>query len=570
MFELLKRGLLARSRRAAAFDASWYLRQNPDVAASGVDPFVHYALHGAAEGRAPSPSVLLADQPLVESSGAFDPQWYLATYPEVGRSGLAPLAHFCLYGFQQNKNPGPLFDIVWYRGQNGDIGRMNPVVHYVRVGRDRGRPTAPPPGLIGAAQALLAGVGDLEPGLYAEARLRALDTVAVIDGQARGLAYAAFRDLFSRLNAPYDHIAFAPWLVRGGADLELTQALRAATTAGAKPLVVIVDHDRLEAVDWAPPGVDVVNVAGLYPRLDDRDRIDLIEWLVRAVRPHSVLNVNSRACWDAFVLRGRALAGNSALYAYVFCREYAEDGRPAGYVDTHLRDALEHLTRVYADNRAIVEDVAVRFALDAESRAKFLPLRQPSLGDFDWAPAGDDAGRLRVFWAGRLHRQKNTELLERILRAAPDRFEFDIWGCGADEETERLTRAAAESGRGRLRGSYRALRDLPLEEYDAFLYTSRWDGLPNVLIEVASLGVPIVSARVGGIAELLEGKAALIDDLEEAAPYLAALGAIAGDPDNARRVAAMLRAEVVRSHSWDAYWRALSVPNEVFARHGVD
>lgn len=37
------------------FDAAWYLRRYPDVAASGSDPLQHFVKHGAAEGRDPLP-----------------------------------------------------------------------------------------------------------------------------------------------------------------------------------------------------------------------------------------------------------------------------------------------------------------------------------------------------------------------------------------------------------------------------------------------------------------------------------------------------------------------------------
>lgn len=42
-------------RRSKDFDAKWYLRANPDVAASGVDPALHYLAAGIKEGRAPGP-----------------------------------------------------------------------------------------------------------------------------------------------------------------------------------------------------------------------------------------------------------------------------------------------------------------------------------------------------------------------------------------------------------------------------------------------------------------------------------------------------------------------------------
>jgi chromosome segregation ATPase len=45
------RHLLRRLAKRGLFDAGAYLRQNPDVAASGMDPLRHYILHGSLEGR---------------------------------------------------------------------------------------------------------------------------------------------------------------------------------------------------------------------------------------------------------------------------------------------------------------------------------------------------------------------------------------------------------------------------------------------------------------------------------------------------------------------------------------
>ncbi|HYA17539.1 MAG TPA: hypothetical protein VEF06_08745 [Bryobacteraceae bacterium] len=44
-----------RSSGQTLFDAAFYLRKNPDVAAAGIDPWKHYQRHGAAEGRKPHP-----------------------------------------------------------------------------------------------------------------------------------------------------------------------------------------------------------------------------------------------------------------------------------------------------------------------------------------------------------------------------------------------------------------------------------------------------------------------------------------------------------------------------------
>src|SRR5262249_17360577 len=46
---------LARIGASGVFDRRFYLQDNPDVAAAGVDPLIHYVDFGAAEGRVPSP-----------------------------------------------------------------------------------------------------------------------------------------------------------------------------------------------------------------------------------------------------------------------------------------------------------------------------------------------------------------------------------------------------------------------------------------------------------------------------------------------------------------------------------
>src|SRR6185436_19612413 len=69
---------------SAFFDTSYYLASNPDVAQSGVNPLVHYALYGWKAGRAPSL--------------AFDQQAYLINNPGLAASGANPLAHFLHFG----------------------------------------------------------------------------------------------------------------------------------------------------------------------------------------------------------------------------------------------------------------------------------------------------------------------------------------------------------------------------------------------------------------------------------------------------------------------------------------
>ncbi len=67
-------------RRSPFFDRAWYLHENPDVASEGVDPALHYLACGHAAGKDPGPSFCGAE--------------YLALHEDARRSKLNPLVHY--------------------------------------------------------------------------------------------------------------------------------------------------------------------------------------------------------------------------------------------------------------------------------------------------------------------------------------------------------------------------------------------------------------------------------------------------------------------------------------------
>jgi len=83
------RGVLAIAR-SGRFDRAWYLARNPDVAAGGFDPIVHYVMFGVHEGREPSPS--------------FNSRAYLAGNFDVAVMGMNPFAHFVRYGEREGRS----------------------------------------------------------------------------------------------------------------------------------------------------------------------------------------------------------------------------------------------------------------------------------------------------------------------------------------------------------------------------------------------------------------------------------------------------------------------------------
>jgi GT2 family glycosyltransferase/glycosyltransferase involved in cell wall biosynthesis len=108
------------------FDPDWYLARYPDVAEAGHNPLVHFANHGPEEGREPN--------------AFFNSTWYLAQNPDIASSGMSASVHFGRYGATELRNPGPNFDMRRYAARfvhYAETG-LDPLAHYLTYGREEG------------------------------------------------------------------------------------------------------------------------------------------------------------------------------------------------------------------------------------------------------------------------------------------------------------------------------------------------------------------------------------------------------------------------------------------------
>lgn len=125
------------------FSAETYLARHPDVAAAGMDPLLHYLEYGMSEGRtADSGFRIGADGHHLY--GDFDATFYLAQNPDVAAVAAAigrrpdtfALTHYLTYGASEGRDPSALFSTHGYLAANPDVAAagMNPLLHYMEFG----------------------------------------------------------------------------------------------------------------------------------------------------------------------------------------------------------------------------------------------------------------------------------------------------------------------------------------------------------------------------------------------------------------------------------------------------
>lgn len=99
------------------FDIAYYLRQAPDLIASGENPITHYEREGAARGLSPH-RLFAAD--------------YYAE--QVAQADAPSLIHYLKSGSDAGLRPHPLFDPTWYRETYPELAPAEPLVHFLLVG----------------------------------------------------------------------------------------------------------------------------------------------------------------------------------------------------------------------------------------------------------------------------------------------------------------------------------------------------------------------------------------------------------------------------------------------------
>jgi hypothetical protein len=108
-------------------DDGFYLTQNPDVRAAGMDPEHHYTVYGWREGRDPNTF--------------FDTSAYLAIHSDVAAAGINPLEHYNTWGWKEGRDPSGAFDTTSYLSAYPDVAaaNINPLEHYLAYGIHEGR-----------------------------------------------------------------------------------------------------------------------------------------------------------------------------------------------------------------------------------------------------------------------------------------------------------------------------------------------------------------------------------------------------------------------------------------------
>jgi glycosyltransferase involved in cell wall biosynthesis len=226
-----------------------------------------------------------------------------------------------------------------------------------------------------------------------------------------------------------------------------------------------------------------------------------------------------------------------------------------GYPTRELAKVYNHLSGVITDNRAIVDYLVKTFAFDENL---FHSLRQPVEQSPLRVDRPENREKLGVLWAGRLVRQKRPDILIRVAEAAKSLpVHFHVYG-EPQHESRKYLKELKRLKNASYYGVFDRFFSLPIHEFDIFLYTAQWDGMPNVILEAMSAGMACIAPDIGGISESLdESTGCLVCTPEAINEYVAFLSLLCSNRSLLRSKGKAAAARIARDNSWPGFVHAL-------------
>ncbi len=372
-------------------------------------------------------------------------------------------------------------------------------------------------------------------------------------------------------NSP-EYVFLLPWMIRGGADLGALHFVNTLADVFQKSVAVITTEsidspwaNRLsEKVTFFELGLKVGQVMNF-----DRAVIKTLNSIISELNPRVVHIMNSRHGWMWLQLFHNSNA--PTVYASLYADEITRDNLVSGYPQWFLERNWQKITQIVSDNNYFPKQWSTRYKIPiSRFSSVHFPVEKVKERDHPnhrkLEPIINEK-RFAILWASRISRLKRPELLIDIATSMPE-ADFFVYGAPDAEIIQSgLMNKINSISNISICGPFDSISEILQLNPDCFLYTSKIDGTPNILLEISQIPIPIVTPTVGGIVDLLpENWPWTIPNQESGDPgaYVKLLKKLLGSIESARDDAEFLKTHIENKHSQRSFQNDLhNIPNYV-------
>lgn len=403
----------------------------------------------------------------------------------------------------------------------------------------------------------------IDPGV-----LDRVETFSNIDGYLQpGAAYYRIATLIGRER--FTDIVLLPFLTTGGADKYILDVMAGICRIDPSRRFLIVAGERFEKHSWLdrlPTNALFIDLYRACEGCPDGTIELLALRLIQVMGRKCHIYTKSSVFAANFFRKFHHVIDVGAVIYFRFSDPVTyHRGRQAlrGFNFDFISEYADMLTHIITDNTRIADYDRAR--LDTLSdKISTLYAKRPVLALTSSGREKPMRHTNRLLWASRLDSEKRPELIGVIARAASTcglNISIDVYGSAVLDKFDANTLNNVPNVR--YRGAFDDFGRLNHANYDAFLYTTRFDGLPNVILEAMAAGLPVIAPDVGGISEAVSAETGfLIDNSPNddvlVQRYIEAIEALYDGQTDLTALTRNAQQLVHKRHSEDAYLSRLA------------
>lgn len=295
----------------------------------------------------------------------------------------------------------------------------------------------------------------------------------------------------------YDTVCVLPWLEPGGGEKYILRILVQISKISKNNKILVLAVEPNNANKWRdrlPENSIFLNLWAFTTDLSEDDRLRLLVTFLLAVAENGAsLHLKAGKVANQLMNQfGKSLSSHYKIYNYVFAfewKKYFDQWIISDEMVENIRTYLPYTTAFISDNKTVPEMLSNLFGV--QYKEKFKTVYAYCTAKESTIIKCNNTDQRKFLWASRVCKQKRFDLLPKIaeqLKKLGIPITIDVYGQVEDGIIIKNTSSI------KYMGIFDGIDSIDLTPYSGFIYTSNFDGVPNIILEIMSKGIPVISA----------------------------------------------------------------------------